>query len=337
MNLFTKRLLLSLLLLILLGLGGTLGYYIISEGEASLTDCFYMTAITVTTIGYGEIIPLDSSPGGRIFTVILALFGVGSFTYIVTNLTALLIDRDVFLSYSKKRTLKMISKLNKHFIICGTGDIGLQIAKELKATDRPFVLIDKDIHKTNHLIDIKDFITLEGDATEDNILISAGIEKAKGIFAVTGDDNYNLVITFTARQLHPEIRIISKVRDIQQIEKIKRAGADSVISPYMIGGLRIVSEMVRPAVVSFLDSMMRDKNANLRVEEIDLTPVSKGKTLEEMDLYSREDILLLALRKDGEIQFNPPRATALEGNEILILMVSPSGRKELKERFGLAT
>lgn len=337
MNLFTKRLILSLLLLILLGLGGTLGYYIISEGEASLTDCFYMTAITVTTIGYGEIIPLDSSPGGRIFTVILALFGVGSFTYIVTNLTALLIDRDVFLSYSKKRTLKMISKLNKHFIICGTGDIGLQIAKELKATDRPFVLIDKDIHKTTHLIDIKDFITLEGDATEDNILISAGIEKAKGIFAVTGDDNYNLVITFTARQLHPEIRIISKVRDIQQIEKIKRAGADSVISPYMIGGLRIVSEMVRPAVVSFLDSMMRDKNANLRVEEIDLTPVSKGKTLDQMDLYSREDILLLAMRKDGEIQFNPPRATALEGNEILILMVSPSGRKELKERFGLAT
>lgn len=333
MNLFKKRLFFSGLLLIIIGLGGTGGYYIISEGKASLVDCFYMTAITVTTIGYGEIIPLHDNPGGRIFTIVLALFGVGAFTYIVTNLTAFFIDRDVFLTYSRKRIIRMIANLENHYIICGTGDIGLQIAKELHETQRPFVLVDKDIHKTDYVELLKPYIKLEADATEDSSLVDAGVARAKGVFAVTGDDNYNLVITFTARQLNPNLRIISKVRDINQADKIKRAGADSVISPYLIGGMRIVSEMIRPEVVSFLDGMLRDKQANLRVEEITLDSTSKGKYISQYSLEEKRDALLLAVKQEGKILFNPAPDTKLTGAEVLIFMVSPEGREELDKMF----
>lgn len=333
MNLFKKRLIFSALLLIFIGGLGTFGYYIISEGNATLVDCFYMTAITVTTIGYGEIIPLHDNPGGRIFTIVLALFGVGAFTYIVTNLTAFFIDRDVFLTYSRKRIIKMIANLENHYIICGTGDIGLQIARELHETKRAFVLVDKDVHKTDNLEELKKYIKLEADATDDSSLIEAGVQKAAGVFAVTGDDNYNLVITFTARQLNPNLRIISKVRDINQADKIKRAGADSVISPYLIGGMRIVSEMIRPEVVSFLDGMLRDKEANLRVEEIPLDSSSKGKYISQYSIEGKRDTLLLAMKQDGRIVFNPAPETQLSGAEVLIFMVSPEGRKELDKKF----
>jgi voltage-gated potassium channel len=176
-------------------------------------------------------------------------------------------------------------------------------------------------------------IFIEGDATDSDVLSEAGIADAKGLFAVTGDDNQNLVISLTAKQLNPLIRVVASCKDLKNVEKIKKAGADAVVSPTFIGGLRMASEMVRSTVVSFLDTMLRDKEMNLRIEEIAVPATFAGKDVSELDLGKYRHVLLLAVKTEGDWIYNPREDYTIQLGDTLIFMTTPEERTELEKVF----
>ena len=325
-----RRFFYALLTLLLVIAIGTFGYWFLSGYRYPLFDTFYMTMITITTIGYGEVINVSQMPYGRPFTIIIGLSGISIFTFILTNFTAFLISGQITNSLRLSRTIKKAAKMTNHYIICGSGDIGFQIAEELISTKRDFVIIDKSDIDIMRLDDSKTLF-IKGDATDESVLNQASIMTASGLFAVTGDDNYNLVITFTAKQIKSDLRVIAKCRETQHIEKMKKAGADSVISPYLIGGLRMVSEMVRPRVVTFLDTMLRDKDRSYRIEEIPVREDFIGKSIASLELAKQREILLLSVRTENDWNFNPDSSYVLCSNDVLIFMCTPDGREYLAQ------
>jgi voltage-gated potassium channel len=303
---------------------GTVGYWYVGDQKYSLVDCLYMTVITVTTIGYGEIIDMAGKPAARIFTMFIAISGVGIVTFILTNLTAFIVAGEMSDAFRRRKMEKSISRLNQHYIICGVGEVGSHVLRELASTARPYVIIDiaKEKIERNRAL-FPDVLFIEGDATDGDVLLSAGIEKAKGVFAATGDDSRNLMIALTAKQLNPHIRVVGRCHDLRNIEKMKKAGADAVVSPSFIGGLRMASEMVRSTVVSFLDTMLRDKEKNLRVEEVAVPDSFVGKPISDLNLKDYPDILLLAVKKGKDWRYNPPTHYELMTGNVLILMTTP--------------
>jgi len=226
----------------------------------------------------------------------------------------------------------MASSYRDHYIVCGMGSLGFHIVNELSATKRPHVIVDvnrANIEKT--LATLHDMVFIEGDATDNDILLKAGISSAKGIFAVTEDDNQNLVVSLTAKQLNANLRVVARCNEIRNIEKMKKAGADAVISPSLIGGLRMASEMIRPTAVSFLDTMLRDREKNLRIEEIPVPDSLVGKTISVLNLRKYRDILLLAVKTKEDWVYNPPDSYVMLPESILVLMGTPEQRCELEK------
>ncbi|HET6514780.1 MAG TPA: potassium channel protein [Thermodesulfovibrionales bacterium] len=320
--------------LVVIFLAGTAGYRVIGGKGYSLLDCFYMTFITITTIGYGEIIDLSKNPPGRVFTIIVALSGIMTLTYILSNFTAFLVEGELKEVFRRRRMEKMIRKFKDHFIICGIEGTGFYIAKELRETERPYIIVDLDRKKIDRVLETShEDLFVEGDATDSATLQKAGIAEAKGLFAVTDDDNQNLVISLTAKQLNPAIRVVARSQDLKNVEKIKKAGADTVVSPTYIGGLRMASEMIRPTVASFLDSMLRDKEKNLRIEEITVPHAFTGKPISALFLKKPLRILLLAMKTKDGLVYNPsPDHTMTEG-DTLIFMTTPEERRNLARLF----
>jgi len=313
-------------------IAGTAGYRIISVGNSSLIDCLYMTLITITTIGFGEIVDLSSSPQGRIFTMFLALCGIGIITYTLSNLTAFIVEGSLNEAFLRRKMEKTIRKLSDHFIVCGIDGVGHYIINELYETKRPHVIVDtsrQNIEKFLH--DYHEDFFIVGDATDNDTLLEAGVMKARGLFAVTGDDNNNLVISITAKQLNPSVKVIACCYDLKNMDKIKKAGADAVISPTFIGGLRMASEMIRPAVVSFLDIMLRDKKKNLRIEEIPIPDSYSGQPLSVLNLQKYPDTLLLAVKIKSDWIFNPSRQHVFTPGTTLIIMTTPDDREEIQK------
>jgi voltage-gated potassium channel len=221
-----------------------------------------------------------------------------------------------------------------HLIVCGAGSIGQYIAGELQSTKRDFVVVETGQElAAKAMASLKSAILIEGDATNNDVLVKAGIANASGLFAVTGDDNQNLVISLTAKQLNPALRVVAECTDVANGEKMKKAGADAVVSPGLIGGLRMASEMVRPTVVSFLDIMLRDTDRNLRVEEIGLKESWVGKTIADLGLKSFRHSLLLALRTHQDWVYNPPDTHVIGPRSAIVVMTTPDGRSELEQRL----
>ncbi len=315
-------------------IAGTAGYWFIGDGKYSVIDCFYMTVITITTIGFGEIIDLSGNHTGRLFTVFIALFGISTLTYILSNFTAFVIEGELNETLRRKKMDKLIKKLKEHYIICGIEGVGFHIVNELVKTNRPHIIVDIDIKKIEKVLEVfHEKVYIEGDATDSDTLFKAGIMKSSGLFAVSGDDNQNLVISLTAKQLNPAVRVVARCHDPKNIEKMKKAGADSVVSTTFIGGLRMASEMVRPAVVSFLDIMLRDKEKNLRIEEIKVTELFSGMTLSELNLKNYQNMLLIAVKTEDNWFFNPPGNFELKTDNILIFMCSSHEREEMEQFF----
>src|SRR4030095_8529951 len=250
---------------------GSAGYWYIGGGKYSVTDCVYMTVITILTIGYGEIIDMSNNSNGRLFTIIIAFTGVGTATYIISTFTALIVEGELNKTFKKRKMEKHAKKLEKHYIICGAGRVVSVILHELYTTKRPCVIIDRDDDIIRMVQERYPAVTtITGDADIDYVLEKAGISKAEGIFAATGDDNQNLVISLTSKYMNPEVKVVARCLEAVNKEKMKKAGADTVITENFIAGMRMASEMIRPTVVTFLDKMLSDKDKNLRVEEIAL-------------------------------------------------------------------
>lgn len=328
-----KRFARPLAFLALLHVVGTAGYLAIGGTQRyTVIDALYMTFITIATIGYGEVIDLRDSPVGRLFTMILGFVGIGTTWYIFSQLTAFIVEGEFNAALRRGRMLKTIEGMGNHYLVCGIGRVGTNVGNELAATGRPFVVIDAN---QAHIDAFRDHHPgtpfLHGDAADDEILLDAGVKRAAGVFAVVGDDAKNLVITLSARQFNPGLRIVSRCHDVTFTEKMRRVGADAVVSPDFTGGMRIASSMIRPQVMTFLDEMLRS-DRGLRMEEIAVSERHDGAPLGGVDTRSRDHILV-AIRRGGDWLFNPGLDTLLHRGDIIVAMTTPDGRRALEERF----
>ncbi|MEO9475426.1 MAG: potassium channel protein [Cyclobacteriaceae bacterium] len=311
---------------------GIAGFGIISGGQ--WFDSFYMTAITISTIGFHEVIDLGDSKLGRVFTVFIAFSGIGVITYLFSNLAALFVEGDIRKTFYKKKMISKIKKMQGHFIICGCGRVGRNIALELYETDRPFVMTDIDDEVLERFQpEVPNSIFISGDSTDDTFLENLNVAQSAGIFVTASNDNTNLVICITARQLNPNIKIICRINDMSHSRKIKRAGADKIISPNFIGGRRMASEMLRPAVTSFMDKMMRSSQFGLRMEEILVTEKFDNKSVSELPLQGCENTILIALKDHDDWKYNPKESIRVKFGNRLIVMTTPQERKLIEQRL----
>ena len=320
----------SLLLLILLA--GTLGYHFI-EGW-SLFDSLYITVITLATVGYGETHPL--SIAGRVFTLFLILGGMGIILFGVSELTQFIVQGGIGGILRRRNMERTIKKISNHYILCGAGKNGHYVLEELIRTKRKVVAVEKDPKKVQALID-RGIPTIEGDASNDNILRSAGIDRALGLVSTLPEDKDNLFVVITARGLNPDLRIVAKVDDVEVREKFFRSGANSAVSAASIGGLRMASELIRPDTTTFLDSMMRD-NSSMRVDEVKVgaTTHYRGRSINQCDVLASSDIVLVSMRRGSaqrDFIFNPPPNTIMNTGDTLILIGNPEQLELLREKL----
>jgi voltage-gated potassium channel len=326
------RFLLPTLIFAVIMLVGAEGYRYIGGPKVGWVDAFYMTYITIATIGYGEIIDLTNSPGGRVFTMFIAGAGIVNFTYMMSAMTAFLVEFDFNQAIGRRRMQRRIDKLSGHYVVAGIGRVGDNVTHELEVTGRPYVVIDVDRVKIDaHLQRCPDALFLHGDAGEDEVLLEAGVARAAGVFAITGDDSKNLVIVLSAKQLNPAARVVARCHEVNFVEKIRRVGADDIVSPDFTGGMRIVSSMIRPHVVTFLDEMLR-ADKSLRVEEVVVPAGFEEAQLASLKLHSAEYVLLAVRGKDGW-SFNPLPSYPVSPGDALIVMTTPHGRRALEARF----
>ena len=317
---------------ILLGLHviGTIGYMVIGGTHTTPLDALYMTFITIATIGYGEIVDLSNSPAGRAFTMALAFAGIANMGYVMSVMTAFIIASDLNTQFRRRRMMIQIEEMEGHFILCGIGRVGTNVAHELIVTNRPFVVVEPEQKQIDAYLEKYPGIAyLHGDASEDDMLIAAGIHKAAGVFAVTGDDSRNLVITLTAKQLNPAARVVARCHEINYTEKMKKVGADAIVSPDFTGGMRIASSMIRPQVVSFLDEMLRTDN-RLRVEEVHVSATHAGTKIGDLSLRSH-DYVVIAVRDGEHWRFNPESQFVLRHGNTLVVVATPEGRQSLAQ------
>jgi voltage-gated potassium channel len=318
-----KRLYLILFSISLVVLAGSTGYYILFGGEPKFMDCVYMTVISLTTVGFGEVIEVTGNVPAQVFTMLLIIFGMGIILYGISTVTALIIEGELSGILRKKKMFKRISKMKNHYIVCGGGETGRPILEELAKNKEPFVLIEQDEGNIQRCKSVADLLYVEGDATDDENLVAAGIENAAGIIITLPSDKDTLYVTMTARMLNKKVRIVSRMINQKLKPKLKMAGANSVVSPNTIGALRMASEMIRPAAVDFLDRMLRSSQGNLRIHQIAVLENSSiaGKNLHESGLKAKFNLLVLAVRHDnGKIEFNPPASQVLTAGMTLITM-----------------
>jgi voltage-gated potassium channel len=323
-----KRLLTAFLLISLIIAFGTLGYIII-EGWGFI-DSLYMTIITLTTVGYREIHPLSTR--GIIFTIVLMISGVGTVFYALGTGAKLVLEGELQDLFGRKRLEKRIKDLKNHYIICGYGRMGRIICRELKEKNIKFVVIEKNAE--NIPIERQDMLIFEGDATKDETLKEMGIERAKGLISVLPTDAENLFVVLSARELNPNLFIVARAGEEGSEQKLLRAGADRVVSPYHIGGLRIAHTVLKPAVVDFIEFATKSGNIDLQMEEITIKEGSKltGFTLDECGIGRDLGIIIVAIKKPtGDMRFNPTFRTTIKAGDTLIALGEASKLKILEE------
>ncbi|UCG38724.1 MAG: potassium channel protein [bacterium] len=305
-----------MVLLLVVGLG-TVGYMLV-EGWG-LLDAFYMTVLTLSTVGYGEVHPLSTA--GKFLSIIVIVTGVGSAGFAVGTAGKLMLE-DRIRAVLGRRSMKAIEKLQNHYIICGFGRMGRIICEELTERKIPFVILENSDAVLDDL-QRHGYLFMKANATNDEELIQAGIERAAGLVSVVTDDAQNVFIVLTARGLNPKLNIVARSAAEETIKKLVRAGANRVISPYFLGGHRIAQAIVSPTGLDFLENIIQSKTMDLRLEEMSIAPKSSlvGTTLATSGLRKDFNIIILAIKSaTGTMSFNPPFDTEIKAADTLIIL-----------------
>lgn len=313
---YLARLFKALLILIFLSAVGVVGYETI-EGWSFL-ESLYMTVITIATVGFKEVRPL--SQAGMIFTIGLILAGVGVVGYTLGSITQLLVSIQLAETFGRRRVEREIGKIKNHYIVCGYGRMGRIICRELIQNKKDIVVIESNESARQDLED-DGMLYIIGDVTDEDTLLHAGIQRARSIIAAVKTDADNLYLTITARQLNPAIYIVSRAAEEGAEKKLLRAGANQVVSPYRIGGLRMANAILRPAVVDFLDMTARGDESGMCMEGIQVMPGSTliNKTLIESRIRDDLGLNIIAMKRmDGQIVTNPSGNTKIIAGDILI-------------------
>lgn len=283
----------------------------------SFVDALFMTLTTVTTVGYEEVHPL--SPAGRVFTMTVIVGGVGTMLYTIGIFGELLVEGELA-RYARMRTMKgRIEGLRDHFIVCGYGRMGTQVAEEFVHLATPFVVVDNNQAPLDRLRSTN-LLFVEGDATSDETLLEAGILRAKGLVSAVDSDERNVFITLTARALNPALFIVARSSFGDSVEKLRRAGANQVVSPYLMGAHRMAALAVRPVAVDVLDTVLHGENIDLVIEEFVVPQTSRmlGRTLGDSGLRSAGANVLAIRKRSGQLRINPPDTQVLESDDLVV-------------------
>jgi voltage-gated potassium channel len=315
-----RRYFILILIPTLLMIGGTAGYYLL-EDRYTLFDALYMTVITLTTVGYEEVhSPLSLS--GRVFTIILLLVGVLTFFYTVTELVRVVISGEVQQLLGRRRMARSLAEMKNHMIICGYGRMGRHVCSEFSRRGLPFVIIDRRSELLRDF-DLAHGIALEGDATSDEVLKRAGVERARALVTVAASDADNLFITLSARLLNDKLFIVARAEGELAEQKLRRAGASRVVTPYAIGGAKVAMAVLRPAVVDFIELATGTEHLDLQIEETLIQPGSKlaGVTLLASGLRQDLGVIVVAIKKaSGHLVANPPGDAVMTPGDTLIAL-----------------
>jgi len=347
------RMVFALALFTLWWLIGAFGYWLIGVGYGvpgheelsggfTVSNCLYMAAITITTIGYTEATDYHTlvvDPGelvGKIYTIVYIMTSWAIVLYCSGNVVSGLIEGALREHWQKRKMDKILEQIEGHYVVCGCGSTGMHIVDELIKTGHQVVTIDRlsdDVFA--EVVGTRDgMVYLSGDATEDDVLKRAGIERATGVFTALHDDKDNLFIALTAHQMNPNIRIVSRATERGTIGKLKVVGANAVISPNQIGGMRMASEMLRPSVVTFLDTMLRQSAANIRFSEalVSTGDAAAGKTLKEINTAGKIGLTVVGiLSASGEIHYNPHGNTQVNAGDALIVICDKAQLDRLRD------
>ncbi len=323
-----RQFVLSLLFIVVVVLTGTVGYVVIESWSAF--DALYMTVTTITTVGFGETHPL--SDAGRVFTIFLIVFGVGTILYTFNNAARIVIEGEIQEIFGRRKVEKRIKELKDHYIVCGYGRMGIVICKELKDKGARFVVIEKAPMPVDAFD--SDVLLVRGDATRDDTLKQAGIERAKGLISVLPTDAENLYVVLSAKVLNPDLNIVARAGEEGSEQKLLRAGADRVVSPYHIGGLRIAHTVLQPSVVDFIEFATRSGNIDLQMEEISVSEGAgiSGTTLDQCGIGRELGIIIVAIKRTGgEMKFNPTFRTVIRPGDVLIALGEKDKLKILED------
>jgi voltage-gated potassium channel len=294
---------------------GTLGFHLI-EGWSPI-DSLYATAQTVTTVGYGDFTP--QTPAGRMFAAIFMFVGFGAVAYILTSTVQRIVQSEALASLGERRRQREMNKLRQHFIICGAGRVGSRIIRQLEREHVPFVAIETDGQKVASLIERRVPVLVK-DATLEETLRDAGVERARGLAACLPDDADNLYVVLTARDLNHDLYIVARAVEEQAEAKLIRAGANRVVAPTIIGSHRMAQALLTPAVADFMDSITAE-NLDLKFEQLEIAPASPyaGRKLGETNIRSELNIVIVAIRhRQGEMQINPSGDAIVEAGDVLV-------------------
>jgi voltage-gated potassium channel len=324
---------LALVFLLVVLLFGTLGYVVI-EGW-SVWDAFYMTVITVTTVGYREVRELSTA--GQAFTVVLLIGGVGTVFYAITLVAARAVEGGLYKRWEARRREHMIDELSQHFVVCGYGRIGRIIVEEFRRQRVPHIVVDRDPERVHEIIE-NHGLAVAADASNEDVLKRLRLDQARGLIASAGTDAENVYIILSARLLRPDLFIIGRAETDDARRKMLRAGADRVISPYQLGAHHIAQTALRPAVVDFMELATSSQTLELAMEQIRVDASSRmaGASLVAANLRQRFGVIVVAIqRSDGRMDFNPSSDSVMHAGDHILVLGRPDNLKELERAAGV--
>jgi voltage-gated potassium channel len=330
----TQRVLRALGLLALVMLLGGVAYYALGGGRWSLESSIYMSVITVSTVGFAELPGFNEVPGAHEVTTGVIVLGIGAVAYFQSTMTALLVEGAIGQAWRRKRMKRHIDALSNHIVVAGIGSTGRHVVEELRATSTPFVAVDRSREHLERLAAELggELFYIHGDATNDDILRDAGVDRASGIVTTLNDDKANLFVTLSARSMNPTARIVARVIEPDTAAKMSRAGANVTVSPNMIGGRRMAAELLRPEVAAFFDEATRDKQ-NTRLEEIAIGQASRfaNRSLGDLPPRTESNVAVLALKDQDKFRYNPGPTTSMRPGTVLVVFGEAAEVEKLRK------